>query len=121
VFIITYNQRIVRLTWNVTKTCKYYTLLVKITFTITSLSFLLQSEIVEENVTIHATTSETHIIVIPVDAADFIIVTFTLHIQRAFLCVKVKNVNSAGSYSSCKHMSTVTEFYLSTAFQLQTW
>lgn len=77
--IIADNDSVVELARRVGKTCKLDPLLVEVLVTVARLCLPLESQVIEEKISVHATAREAHIIRVPLYAAHFATVAFALH------------------------------------------
>ena len=120
-FVTSHNKSIILLSGYVAQSSKRNIFYSEILICITVLLFFLKSKIIEKCISILTTTCKSHVVIEPINASNFAAVSFTLHILRTFLSVKIVNINLSSSKSSRKHMTSVTESNLSTTFKLNTW
>ena len=114
------KKDLVPLVWDVAEASERDTLLVEVMFTITGATFLSQLlEVIEEGVSIHATTGKAVIILKPVDGAHFAHMARALHVLWALSRVEVEDVDCTLTNSACEEMASVTELNLLAGLQLE--
>lgn len=119
--VTTHNKSIILLSRYVAQSSKGDIFYGEILICITVLLLFLKCKIIKKCISILTTTCEPHIVIEPINTSNFATVSFTLHILRAFLSVKIVNIDLSRSKSSRKHMATVTKSNLSTSLKLNTW
>ena len=100
--IISYYKSLKRFIGDVQDWSHKDTLEIEILFIKTRIGLFLDNQIIEIDIAIQSTWSKSHVILEPVDASNFVHMTFTLIVCRAFSCIEVVDVNSVGADSCCK-------------------
>ena len=119
--VITNNKSLKLSARNIAKTGKCYTLLIKVFLLESGVVFFLKLQIIEEYISVHSTTCEAHVIIKPIDAANFVHMALALHILRTFHSVEVVNVNRILCNSGSKHVPAIRKLYFSATFDWQSW
>jgi len=117
--IIADNDGVVELARRVGKTCELDSLLGEVLVTVACLCLSLESQVIEEKISVNATAREAHIIRVPLYAAHFAIVAFALHLSGTLLREEVVDQDAIVGLCCSEQVAPISKLYFFAAFYLQ--